>query len=603
MIFLSSFKGMKHTSIQLVLIVLGLIACGVFAEPPVDWKDHGRDWTDGKCANHDAASPINFADFQTPLLLQKSFSYNYDPIESAIELVNDGYSVHTDVKPLFSQPDRDMGGIKFDNGYHHLDRIDFHSQSEHMFKGKHLPLEIQLTHRKKNSNSKIIVSILVTAPDEDQLKPKELLQKGAFLRRSNHAKRKASHKKGQHRHRKMRGHDAPDKGLVFDSPDDPNEDEMEKDLHITEADEDGMAEVVLGPRKSNNDILKEDFEEIHEYQDWDLGVNYTIDHPDMQMPPSDRSKPKIIPASAGPYGLAVAGKSQKRTNVAQEPATYNPPADSDPEFSPLLQGFLNTAGLPMFEEKVKQNHSLADPLNLNALFDNFTFFEYGGTQTLPPCEEATWLVRREVMMASTPQAKQFFKTLHTMSEDAGNYRTLMPVNSRVIEVRKSSYNSNIPPWRAVEEAKDNAERTISSKVYGQDAVKIAETASNYIRDMETRLKRAAIAHAMELYPKALPSPPPVPPPPGLPYSEQWLDPKILKYAMGSSAGSHAKAVSEAVGEHAKQTTQEAAQMAANGTLNYWQDAYQAAMAAAPGGAPVPAPAPPPGAPSDAMMNT
>jgi len=470
-----------------------------------------------------------------------------------------------------------------------------------MFQGKHLPLEIQLTHKKKNSDSKIIVSILVSAPDEDQLKPPELLEKGAFLRRVDHAKGKHGRQKGQHRNRRMRGHGAPDKGMVFPEPDDPNEDEMEKELHITEADEDGMAEVVLGPRKSNNDVLKEDFEEIDEYKDWDLGVNYTIDHPDMQMPPSNRSTPKILPASAGPYGLAVAGKGRKRTNAAAEPVIYDPPPDSDPEFNPLLQGFLNTAALPMFEENVKQNHSLADPLPLNALFDNFTFFEYGGSQTLPPCSEATWLVRREVMMVSTAQAKEFFKTLHSMSEDAGNYRTLMPVNSRVIEVRKSEYNSNIPPWRAVEEAKDNSERTIGSKVYGQDAVKIAETSMNYVRDMETRLKRAAIAHAMELYPKAAPPEPEAPPPPGLPYSEKWLDPKTLKYAMGTTAGSHAKAVSDALGEHAKETTQDAANTAANATLNHWQEAYQAAMMAQ-AGAPGPAASPAP-APTDDMMNT
>merc|ERR1719235_343332 len=150
---------------------------------------------------------------------------------------------------------------------------------------------------------------------------------------------------------------------------------------------------------------------------------------------------------------------------------------------------------------------------------------------------------------------------------AGNYRTLMPVNSRVIEVRKSESNTNIPPWRAVEEAKDNSDRIISSKQYGMDAVKIAETAANYVKDMDTRLKRAAIAHTMELRPKPQPPEPPPPEPPGLPYSEKWLDPQILKNAMGTSAGAHAKMVSDVVGEHAKQATGEAANAAANATLN------------------------------------
>jgi carbonic anhydrase len=582
--------------ILLQFVVLGFSAIEIFAENPVDWKDHGRDWQEGNCGNHDAASPINFADFQMPLLLQKTFRYNYDPIEKPIELVNDGYTIHMDAKQQWSQPDRDMGGIAFDNGYHYLDRVDFRSQSDHTFKGKHLPVEIQLTHKKKNSNAKIIVSIMVNAPDEDQLKPPELLEKGSFLRKSKHAKAKHQHQKGKHQSR-IRGHSSPDKGMVFEEPDDPDEDSMEKELGITEAEEDGMAEVALGPRQSGRKIWHEDMEEIAEYKDWDLGVNYTIDHPDW-VPPSNLSTPKILPASAVPYGLAVTGKSRKRTNAAAAPVLYDPPADSDPEFNPLFQGFLNTAAVPMFEEKVKQNHTFQDPLNFNGLFDNYTFFEYGGSQTVPPCDAAVWLVRREVMMVSTPQAKEFFKTLHAMSEDAGNYRTLMPINSRIIEVRKSEYNTNIPPWRAVEEAKDNSERIIGSKQYGMDAVKIAETAANYVRDMDTRVKRAAIAHTLELRPRAPPEEPPAPPPPGLPYSEDWMNPKLLKRAMGTVAGSHAKMVAQTVGEYANDATLDAANMAANATMNNWQQRYEAAMAAqGPGAAPGPAASPAP-APAD-----
>lgn len=624
---------MKQTLCQFV--VLGFSTLEVFAENPVDWKDHGRDWTEGNCGNHDAASPVNFADFQLPLLLQKQFSFNYDPIEAPIKLVNDGYTIHMDAKPFYTAPDKDMGGIKYDSGYHYLDRIDFHSQSDHTFQGKHMPLEIQLLHKKANSDSKIIVSILVSAPDEDQLQPPELLEKGSFLKKSKHAKGKHGHRnghrRGKHGHRRMRGkaRDPDDpyeydekKGIVLPEPEDPEEDEMEKELGITEADEDGMAEVALGPRQSGREIWKEDMEEIKEYKDWDLGVNYTIDHPewtnvlpDSQMPPSKSSKPKILPANAGPYNLAVTGRSQKRagSRKAEKNILYNAPSDSDPEFSPLLQGFMNTVALPLFEEEVEQNHTLADPLNLNAFFDNFTFFEYGGSMTVPPCSPATWLVRREVMMVSTAQAKEFFKTLHAMSEDAGNYRTLMPVNSRVIEVRKTQQSSTIPPWRAVEEMQSNSERIIGSKQYGMDAVKIAETAANYVRDMDTRLKRAAIAHTLELRPKAPIPPPPAPEPPGLPYSENWLDPIHLRRALGTSAGAHAKMVSDQFGEAAKQAVQDAANMAANATLNNWQERYEAAMAAqagAPGPAAFAAPSPGPAQPvhmlstsTDEMLNT
>merc|ERR1719316_476738 len=150
-------------------------------------------------------------------------------------------------------------------------------------------------------------------------------------------------------------------------------------------------------------------------------------------------------------------------------------------------------------------------------------------------------------------------------------------------------NSNLPPWKAKVAAVDDAQRIFSGKRWGQDAVKIAETAANYVRDMDNRLKRAAVAHTIALHRTPPPPMPTEPPPPGLPYSEQWLDPRILKQAMGTTAGSHAKAVAEALGAHAQEAAQGAADVAANATFNNWKDAVdqhmQAMAAFAPAGAP------------------
>ena len=47
-------------------------------------------------------------------------------------MVNDGKSIYMDVTSVFP-PQGDIGGIQYDNGYHHLTRIDFHSGSERVF--------------------------------------------------------------------------------------------------------------------------------------------------------------------------------------------------------------------------------------------------------------------------------------------------------------------------------------------------------------------------------------------------------------------------------------------------------------------------------------
>merc|ERR1719316_1774845 len=153
-------------------------------------------------------------------------------------------------------------------------------------------------------------------------------------------------------------------------------------------------------------------------------------------------------------------------------------------------------------------------------------------------------------------------------------------------------NSNLPPWKAKMAAVDDAQRIFSGKRWGQDAVKIAETAADYVRDMDNRLKRAAIAHTIALHRTPPPPAPTEPPPPGLPYSEQWLDPVILKRAMGTSAGSHAKAVAEAVSAHAQDASQMAADVAANATFNAWKDYVDQQMAPSVAFAPAGAPAQP-----------
>lgn len=622
-------------------------------EPPVDWRQHGRDWNEGNCQNRDASSPINFDDFETPQYLNKRLEYNFLPITGNFNLVNDGFTVHADMKAY----DPDLGGIIYEGAYHALTRIDFHSGSEHTFKGQHLPLEIQFTLQKKNSPSIVIVCVLVEAPDRIETTtgaPPALLQERAWARRagqpvgfgadagdlqddggdgvgnaadeenlvtndvtdaSDRASEDAEVESGEEVLRRdaeeeREEHDVPydppplgkvQPNTVIAVPPAPGRSELYTETGLTPEDVNGMTDEVLGHTPSPELVKEEDMDEIKFVDELDEGANYTGSHPDFDRQWRKQGvrgprRPHIRqPPAQHSFGLAAVRRATRAgagtglgepEEPEEEIEVYTPPNSGDPDWSDAVQHFIMTS-VPEFEASAQVNQTAAKPLYLNDFFYDSTWFEYGGTRTLPPCQKATFLVRRETFKASTAQVSEFFRVIHASSSNAGNYRTLMPRNSRVIMMRKSQRNTGIPPSGQAEAIKTDAQRIFRAKRTAQDAATIADTAANYARGLDQRLKRAAVAHVLAL-PRTVPPPEPEePPPPGLPYSTKWLDPEIVSRALGSSAGSHARAVAEAVAAHAAEEAAGAGHTAANLTAEAWLSHFDPAAlgSASPAGAP------------------
>jgi len=60
------------------------------------------------------------------------------------------------------------GGITWANGWYNLDRIEFHSYSEHTFMGMHYPLEMHIVHTRDDSQPDgpplMIVAVMFESP-------------------------------------------------------------------------------------------------------------------------------------------------------------------------------------------------------------------------------------------------------------------------------------------------------------------------------------------------------------------------------------------------------------------------------------------------------
>merc|ERR1719261_1275129 len=98
------------------------------------------------------------------------------------------------------------------------------------------------------------------------------------------------------------------------------------------------------------------------------------------------------------------------------------------------------------DKKVKVKFDEKDPLDLKVfaehplITDTNTYIEYAGSLTSPPClETVTWLVRRSKMLASNGQVKAFSDSIMRMTQDKGNFRSVMPFGDHTLSVLKAVY--------------------------------------------------------------------------------------------------------------------------------------------------------------------
>jgi carbonic anhydrase len=131
-----------------------------------DYQDHGVSWAMGQCNSGIHQSPIALpVEITNETKTDKTFYYRYKQIDHEVELFNDGY-MFTITCPactggfgIGESTVIDGQPLEVDSKYA-LELVVIHSPSEHTWSGEHLPLEVQLIHRKTDdSQSQGIVSI------------------------------------------------------------------------------------------------------------------------------------------------------------------------------------------------------------------------------------------------------------------------------------------------------------------------------------------------------------------------------------------------------------------------------------------------------------
>lgn len=172
---------------------------------------------------------------------------------------------------------------------------------------------------------------------------------------------------------------------------------------------------------------------------------------------------------------------------------------------------------------------------LTGLVAGAEYFEYRGSLTAPPClEQATWLVRRAPLDASTEQIRLLHEAIYEANSDYGNYRSVMPLMGRPIFVR-AAVNSE-PPAVAEYPSTPNASdvratdfRAIGTAEYALQAAKEAVLSANHLDDGLTAATAALGARTppRDFLPRGPPAVQTTPPPP-------TPDPRRLLTRIGKS---------------------------------------------------------------------
>lgn len=186
---------------------------------------------------------------------------------------------------------------------------------------------------------------------------------------------------------------------------------------------------------------------------------------------------------------------------------YLPPPANEPMFNPTIQAFLAVESPPM-NMKVQVPRNYQQPYNLNLLMGGANFYEYAGSLTAPPCAEiVTWLVRQDTVKASDKQVMYLHDMIYKTTADFGNYRSLMPLNGRTVTMRQGLLEDQLPtvgPAVPMPGKPQQSDREFRAMKWAMDAMVIAKSATDYVKDLDSRLRNAAQAHANALAPQLEP---------------------------------------------------------------------------------------------------
>jgi hypothetical protein len=180
---------------------------------------------------------------------------------------------------------------------------------------------------------------------------------------------------------------------------------------------------------------------------------------------------------------------------------YVEPAADEQYYNPTLQIFLRMEP-PRPNTKVTVPVVPAALFNFNDIMQAASFYEYAGSLTAPPCAEiVTWLVRKDAIKASDRQIAYLNDAIYKSTANYGNYRALMPLGGRVVSLRESIPDpSGGVPTVPYDPHTEHTEREMRTMAWAVDAMKTAKDSTDYIKDLDSRLRNAAQANAAMLAP-------------------------------------------------------------------------------------------------------
>jgi len=422
----------------------GGVEASVKQPPPVaDFSQHGGDWTNGNCPSRGRQSPIDFdALFVKP---SGKFKFFYNDVHTQqIVIANDGNTVHLDTTG------QGFGGITppLDGSpWYNLKQIAFRAKSDHTFRGKHTPLEIQLVHQTSiisdptYGNDLVIVSIPIICddpPSEDEVWP-GLIQ---------------TRKRGK------------------ESPSDMVDDAVAEEEGTPKSDEEEDR-----PAEANAEI-----EVVHSL---------------------------ATAASDSSTDIAVSGVADSLSTAVI--MNYSAPAAGAPGFNPFFEFFTEqeppVAGDTVTVNISSTKPLRIGPL----LQDGVFFMYAGSETLPPCDEKVTWFVRRNPVKASNDQVKALSDSIYKLSAGAGNFRTVMPVNNRPITVLNAVEEEPgpkpftlVPPMGPPWGIDDGRESKYVD--WAKDAITISKSSLDYAKDLNARLLNSAKAHHEAMKPENTPAP-------------------------------------------------------------------------------------------------
>lgn len=188
------------------------------------------------------------------------------------------------------------------------------------------------------------------------------------------------------------------------------------------------------------------------------------------------------------------------TYLKQPLGVYFPPAWTEPDHNTVLQSFL-TVRPPTAEGQIADVVIPPQkPLNLAyfvqnpALPDSGEYIQYSGSLTSPPCQDTTtWFVRRKPMIASDAQTKAFADSIFRLTNRHGNFRAVMPVNQRHLQVFRAQWVMSLPVGVKRLPLGPNArtDKEYQAEKLADMAKDLSQDAVDYMADFGKRLRRSA----------------------------------------------------------------------------------------------------------------